>query len=70
MWKLLSKLKCKMMVCCNSKCSMNDTDGDGVVDSIVIESCDEQKKRYDTEKEYTISDKKLYNPISGKKYDI
>jgi hypothetical protein len=44
MWKLLSKLKCKIMVCCNSKCSMNDTDGDGVVDSITI-----QKEKIDKE---------------------
>jgi hypothetical protein len=34
MWKFLSKLKCKVFVCCKSKCSMNDTDGDGVVDEI------------------------------------
>ena len=49
MWKFLSKLKCKMMVCCNSKCSMNDTDGDGIVDSITIESVKDQKKNYDIE---------------------
>ena len=70
MWKLLSKLKCKIMVCCNSKCSMNDTDNDGIVDSITIENVEKHNKRYDKEKEYTISDKKLYNPISGKKYNI
>jgi hypothetical protein len=29
---------------------MNDSDGDGVVDRITIESVEEQKKRYDTEK--------------------
>jgi len=44
MWKLLSRMKCKIMVCCNSKCSMNDTDGDGIVDSVTI-----QKEKYDKE---------------------
>ncbi len=34
MWKFLSKLKCKVFVCCKSKCSMNDVDGDGLVDEI------------------------------------
>ena len=47
MWKLLSKLKCKVWVCCNSKCSMNDTDGDGIVDRITIESVEEQKDNYE-----------------------
>ena len=44
MWKLLSKLKCKIAVCCNSKCSFNDIDNDGIVDSITI-----QKEKYDKE---------------------
>ena len=44
MWKFLTKLKCKMMVCCNSNCSFNDTDNDGIVDSITI-----QKENYDKE---------------------
>jgi len=43
MWKLLSKLKCKMAVCCNSKCSLNDTDNDGIVDSITIKNVEEQE---------------------------
>lgn len=33
----LSKVKCKVFVCCKSKCSINDTDGDGIPDQIVIE---------------------------------
>lgn len=38
MWKLLKKLRCKMFVCCGSKCSMNDTDGDGIPDSLSIKN--------------------------------
>ena len=41
MFKLLQKLKCKLFVCCGSKCSLNDLDGDGVVDSITIEDVKE-----------------------------
>lgn len=32
--KLLKKIKCKMFVCCGSKCSLNDTDGDGIIDTL------------------------------------
>jgi hypothetical protein len=38
MLKFLKKVKCKMFVCCGSKCSLNDTDGDGVIDEIKIET--------------------------------
>jgi len=41
MFKLLQKLKCKLFVCCGSKCSLNDVDGDGIVDSITIENIKE-----------------------------
>tara|TARA_R110000787_G_scaffold148530_1_gene262456 strand:+ start:2125 stop:2340 length:216 start_codon:yes stop_codon:yes gene_type:complete len=34
MWKILKKLKCKVFACCGSKCSINDTDGDGVPDEV------------------------------------
>ena len=34
MWKLMKKLKCKVFACCGSKCSINDTDGDGVPDEV------------------------------------
>ena len=33
----LSKVKCKVFVCCKSKCSLNDTDGDGIPDQLTIE---------------------------------
>lgn len=38
MWKWINKLKCKFAICCNSKCSLNDTDGDGIVDSVTIQN--------------------------------
>jgi len=44
--QLLKHIKCKFFVCCGSKCSLNDTDGDGIVDSIKIESIEEQKEKY------------------------
>lgn len=37
MFKLLQKLKCKLFVCFGSKCSLNDENGDGIVDSITIQ---------------------------------
>ena len=41
MLAFLKKLKCKLFVCCGSKCSLNDVDGDGVIDSITIEEVKE-----------------------------
>ena len=41
MFKILQKLKCKLFVCCGSKCSLNDENGDGVIDSITIENIKE-----------------------------
>jgi len=37
--KWITKIKCKCVSsCCSSKCSVNDTDGDGKLDTIEIES--------------------------------
>ena len=33
----LKMIKCRVFICCNSKCSLNDTDGDGIIDTIKIE---------------------------------
>tara|TARA_R110002072_G_scaffold5186_3_gene34410 strand:- start:2984 stop:3160 length:177 start_codon:yes stop_codon:yes gene_type:complete len=38
MWKGLKKVMCKMTICCKSKCSINDTDGDGIPDEITIKN--------------------------------
>jgi len=38
MLSLLKRLKCKLFICCGSKCSLNDNDGDGVIDEIKIET--------------------------------
>tara|TARA_R110002153_G_scaffold219904_1_gene372390 strand:+ start:151 stop:333 length:183 start_codon:yes stop_codon:yes gene_type:complete len=40
MWKGLKKIMCKMTICCKSKCSLNDTDGDGIPDEVNINSSD------------------------------
>ena len=37
MFKLLKKIMCKFSVCCNSQCSLNDKDGDGRVDEVVMD---------------------------------
>jgi len=42
--KLLKRIQCKIAICCNSKCSINDTDNDGIPDEIVIENENEDKK--------------------------
>ena len=44
LFNLLTALKCKVFICCKSKCSLNDNDGDGVIDSITV-----QKENYDKE---------------------
>lgn len=36
-WKFLSKFKCKVFICCKSKCSINDVDRDGIPDEIVTQ---------------------------------
>jgi len=51
----LKLIKCKVFICCKSKCSLNDSDGDGIIDTIKIESIEEQKNKYDNEnKRYSI----------------
>ncbi len=40
---ILKKIKCKVFVCCSSKCSINDKDNDGIPDEIII-------RKYDTHK--------------------
>ncbi len=42
--KLLKRIQCKIAICCNSKCSINDKDNDGIPDEIVIENENEDKK--------------------------
>ncbi len=34
---ILKKIKCKIFVCCGSKCSLNDTDGDGIPDQFIVD---------------------------------
>jgi len=34
---LIKIIKCKIFVCCKSSCSMNDTNGDGIPDTVKIE---------------------------------
>ena len=38
MMKLLKRIKCKLFVCCKSQCSLNDTNGNGIVDEVQIKS--------------------------------
>lgn len=38
----LKRVKCKVFICCKSKCSLNDTSGDGIVDEFVIEQGDKE----------------------------
>ena len=40
MLKLLKKIKCKLFACCGSKCSIEDTNNDGIPDKIVITHCE------------------------------
>ena len=32
--ELIDRIKCKLFICCKSKCSLNDTDGDGIPDAL------------------------------------
>lgn len=42
--KILTKIKCKLFVCCGSKCSINDTNNDGVPDELVVEKLEGDEK--------------------------
>ena len=44
--KLLKRIQCKIAICCNSKCSINDTDKDGIPDQIVIENEEDSENKY------------------------
>lgn len=50
MFKFMKKIK--ITFCCGSKCVLNDTNNDGVPDSILIETNIEQKKRYEKERNF------------------
>ena len=45
MLKILKKIKCKIFVCCGSKCSLNDQDKDGIPDELKIEKTKEKGLR-------------------------
>lgn len=36
----LKRIKCKFLICCNSKCSLNDVDNDGKNDTFTIDNLD------------------------------
>ncbi len=38
----LKRVKCKMFICCKSKCSLNDSNSDGIVDEFVMEQGDKE----------------------------
>jgi len=44
--KILKRLKCKVFICFKSKCSLNDTDNNGVVDELTIENLEDHAKKY------------------------
>ena len=44
--KFLKKIKCKVFVCCKSKCSLNDSNGDGIPDKLTIENSEENDNKY------------------------
>jgi hypothetical protein len=48
MKKLLKKIKCRIFICCQSKCSLNDTNGDGIPDELKIEKTKEKGIRIAT----------------------
>jgi hypothetical protein len=43
---ILKRIQCKIAICCNSKCSLNDTDKDGIPDQIVIENEEDSENKY------------------------
>jgi len=44
--KLLKRIQCKIAICCNSKCSINDKDNDGIPDQLTIQNLEEHDKKY------------------------
>ncbi len=44
MMKFLKKVKCKVFVCCKSKCTINDTNNNGIPDELTIENLEEHDK--------------------------
>lgn len=46
MLKLLKKIKCKVFFCLGSKCTLNDTDQNGIPDQLTIENLEEHDKQY------------------------
>ena len=39
----LNRIKCKVLICCNSKCSLNDVDNNGKIDTFSIENLNGEK---------------------------
>ena len=44
LFKILNRLRCKMFACFGSKCSIEDTNNDGIPDKIIIEKCEKCEK--------------------------
>ena len=52
----LKKVKCKVFVCCKSKCTIGDSNNDGIPDKLTIENLEEHDKSM-------ISDAKKYKVV-------
>jgi len=44
--RLLKKIQCKIAICCNSKCSINDKDNDGIPDELTVENLEQHENKY------------------------
>ena len=50
---LIKIIRCKIFICCKSSCSLNDTNNDGIPDTVKIEyELDEEKLKEQREKYY------------------